>query len=216
MRHFDAGQWADFTRGIQPAEEARASMAQHLHSNCAECAADMQVWQTVRENGRKERDYTPSPELVLQVKAMSAMLSPSPAWSILPELAHLMYDSFRQPLTVGVRGATANARQLLYRVGGIAIDLRLEVKPGEAPVFLFGQVLQEGESQKGEKLVEVSLMQGSRTLARTNTNDLGEFEMHVPAASGLALSIKQRGGRHVLVPLSAVAGMDWLSNRGKH
>lgn len=216
MRHFDAGQWADFTRGIQPAEEVRASMAQHLHSNCAECAADMQVWQTVRENGRKERDYTPSPELVLQVKAMSVMFNPSPAWSLLPELAHLMYDSFRQPLTAGVRGAMANGRQLLYRVGGIAIDLRLEVKPGEHPVFLFGQVLQEGQSDQGEKLVEVSLMLGSRTLARTNTNELGEFEMHIPVSPGLALSIRQRGGRHVLVPLSAVAGMGWPNNREKH
>ncbi len=215
MRHFEAGQWADFTRDSPSGEEVRTSMSQHLDSGCRECGAAMQAWQAVRENGRNERDYTPSPELVLQVKAMSAMLNPSSAWGVLPQLAQLIYDSVRQPVTAGVRGATANARQLLYRVGGIAIDLRLEVNPGEHPVFLFGQVLQEGQTDRCEEFVEVSLMLGSRTLARTNTNELGEFEMHVPASPGLALSIKQRGGRHVLVPLSAVAGAGWLSHRDK-
>jgi hypothetical protein len=205
MRHFGVEQWADFTRGIHSQADVRAAIVQHLDSGCTECSGSFQVWQSVREKAQSEKSYTPSPELVHQVKAMAVLFTPKPAWSSLPELARLVFDSFTQPLVAGVRGVTTSPRQLLYRAGSVAIDLRVEVKPGEVPVFLFGQVLQEGENGRGEKLVEISLLEGNRTLGHTTTNELGEFEMHVPVLPGLVLSLRQGGGKDILIPLSAVA-----------
>jgi hypothetical protein len=88
----------------------------------------------------------------------------------------------------------------------------VEVKPGEVPVFLFGQILQEGQIGRGEQLVEVSLLEGTQTLGRTTTNELGEFEMHVPVLPGLVLSLQQQSGKNILIPLSAVGSQGRAKN----
>ena len=204
MRHFEQEQWADFTRGIHSEENVRAAMAQHLERGCEECRGTFGVWNKVRENARNEKSYTPPADLVRQAKAMAVLLASKPKTSVVAQLAQLVFDSFTQPLTAGVRGATMNDRQLLYRAGNVAIDLRVEVKPGEVPMFLFGQILQEGQTGRGEQLVEVSLMEGTQTLGHTTTNELGEFEMHVPVLPGLVLSLQQQSGKNILIPLSAV------------
>jgi hypothetical protein len=204
MRHFDEGQWADFTRGIQPEEDVRIAMGQHLDKSCEECVGALWVWESVREKAQNEKTYVPPMDLVRQAKGIAVLLTSRPKTSVVAQLAQLVFDSFTQPLKAGVRGATMNDRQLLYRAGNVAIDLRVEVKPGEVPVFLFGQILQEGHMERGEQLVEVSLLEGTQTLGRTTTNELGEFEMHVPVLPGLVLSLQQQSGKNILIPLSAV------------
>jgi hypothetical protein len=213
MKHFGVEQWADFSRGIHSQVDVRAAIVQHLDRGCTECIGSFQVWQSVREKAQSEKSYTPSPELVHQVKAMAVLFTPKAAWSSLPELARLVFDSFTQPLTAGVRGTATDARQLLYRAGKVAIDLRVEVKPGEVPVFLFGQVLQEGAVDRGDKLIEVSLLEGNQTLGRTTTNELGEFELHVPVLPGLVLSLHQSSGKDILIPLSALACRGRVTNQ---
>jgi len=204
MRHFGGEQWADFSRGIHIADEIRNGIVQHLDSGCRECTDSRQVWQSVATKARNEKTYTPPDDVVHQVKAMAVLLARHTDNSFAGELAKLVFDTFAQPITAGVRGAASNARQLLYRAGTLAIDLRVEVKPGEVPVFLFGQILQEGLSDQGQNEVAVTLLEGERTLEETKTNGLGEFEMHVPMLPGLTLSLRQSGGKHILIPLSAI------------
>ena len=204
MRHFDVHQWADFSRGIHSQDDIRTAIVQHVDSGCRECNDSLQLWQSVASKTRNEKTYIPPDDVVHQVKAMSVLLARRTDNSFTGELAKLIFDSFTQPITVGVRGATTSPRQLLYRAGTLAIDLRVEVKTGEVPVFLFGQILQEGQSDKGEQAVEVSLLEGDRTLEHTETNELGEFEMHVPVLPGLTLSLRQSNGKDILIPLSAI------------
>jgi hypothetical protein len=211
MRHFGVEQWADVARDIHTESEIRAALLQHVGSGCRECGDSFQLWQSVATNARNEKSYTPPEDVVHQAKALSALLANRTDNSVAGELAKLVFDTFTQPITVGVRGAATSPRQLLYRAGRLAIDLRVEVKPGEVPVFLFGQILQEGHSDRGEKAVEVTLLEGSRALGRTKTNELGEFEMHIPVLPGLTLALRQHDGKDILIPLSAITARGRLN-----
>ncbi len=205
MRHFDVHQWADFSRGIHSQDDVRTAIVQHVDSGCRECNASLQLWQSVATKARNEKTYIPPEDVVHQVKAMSVLLVRRTDNSFAGELAKLIFDSFTQPIAAGVRGAATSPRQLLYRAGSLAIDLRVEVKPGEVPVFLFGQILQEGQSDRGQNAVEVTLLEGDRTLEQTKSNELGEFEMHVPVLPGLTLSLRESNGKNILIPLSAIS-----------
>src|SRR5581483_2505071 len=112
MRHFDQEQWADFTRGIH-SENVRAAMVQHLEQGCGECTGTLGVWESVRKNAQNEKSYTPPADRVRQAKAIAVLLASKPKTSVVAQLAQLVFDSFTQPLTAGVRGATMNDRQLL-------------------------------------------------------------------------------------------------------
>jgi len=204
MRHFGVEQWADFSRGTHTQNEIRTAIVEHLESGCRECTDSSQLWQSVVTKARNEKTYTPPDDVVHQAKAMSVLLARRTDNSFTGELAKLVFDTFAQPIAAGLRGSAPSARQLLYRAGALAIDLRVEVKPGEVPVFLFGQILQEGESDKGQKAVEITLLEGDRTLGQTQSNELGEFEMHVPVLPGLTLSLRQSNGKDILIPLSAI------------
>ena len=146
---------------------------------------------------------------------MSALLARRSDNSLAGQLAKLVFDSFAQPITVGVRGAASSARQLLYRAGSVAIDLRLEVQSGEVPVFLFGQILDEGQPATGQRSVQVTLLQDNNALQSTRTNELGEFEMHVPVLPGLSLSLQNRG-KDILIPLTAITVRGRISNGNSH
>ena len=59
--------------------------------------------------------------------------------------AERVFDSFVDPLPIGIRGSVASPRQLLYGAGDFLIDLRIE-EGVRAPGTITGQVVNEPES----------------------------------------------------------------------
>lgn len=115
-------------------------------------------------------------------------------------VARLIFDSLRQPFPAGVRSSSSGARQLAYQHERTIIDLSVDVGQGSGRLRLTGQVLAQGNKDKiGD--FSVVLVNGSGMLARTTTNQFGEFhiECKVPEDSSLEIRLGDRAW--VLVPL---------------
>jgi hypothetical protein len=100
----------------------------------------------------------------------------------------LVYDSFQDPLPAGVRAHHRVGRQVLYEAGPYCVDLRLERDSTPGRMSMAGQIAHRG--QPGSMgTVPVLLMSGKSVLARTRSNQFGEFEMEYERAPRLRLYV---------------------------
>lgn len=118
-------------------------------------------------------------------------------------LATLVFDSFAQPLTAGVRSAAIGSRQLLYKANEITIDLRFEFQPLQSKVFVVGQVLEKNESC-AMPIPLLLFNENGAAVLETETSEYGEFQFEFDTKERLRLSFELAAGRRVQVPLSDV------------
>jgi hypothetical protein len=91
-------------------------------------------------------------------------------------IAKLVFDSFEQPLTAGVRagvmGIESMPRQLLFRAGEVDVDVRIE-SGADNRISLSGQVL--SEAVPFFENTQVRLESHGVARYKTSTNPVGEF-----------------------------------------
>jgi hypothetical protein len=154
------------------------------------------------QEGLLQQLWTALHELV--VSPRSRELSPRSV-----QVARMIFDSFENPSPDGLRTLSSNARQLAYQFKEAVIDLSLDCAEGPNRISLAGQVLDLERKGKHEG-VSVLLVGGKGTLARTTTNQFGEFQMTFESADDLNLEMRLAERSWVLVPLGK---MDWVRQR---
>lgn len=123
------------------------------------------------------------------------------------QVAQLIFDSFRLPLPIGVRGSPEPGRQLAYQHQNKIVDLLIEPREETGRVSLAGQVMGAG-MRKGENSgLPVLLIDRMQTLARTATNQFGEFQLEFDVVENLGLQIRLGEGSWASIPLGR---MDWI------
>lgn len=180
-------------------------MQKHLDTGCKKCAQSLGLWQSVAEIAAREASYQPSESSVHLVKGYFARYGPQKPVSRLAKMAQLIYDSFRQPLPVGVRTAGTATRQLLFRSANYLVDINVDSRPGSGRVSLVGQIVDSSKPDKGIAAVPVLLQKGSDSLAETITNEFGEFQLEFEAGKSLQLSFGVKENRTItfLLPLGS-------------
>jgi hypothetical protein len=129
-------------------------------------------------------------------------------------MARLIFDSLRHPLPAdGIRGLLLGARQLAYQHQGTMIDVSIERAQESGQISLAGQVLNSDRKGRSSDL-SVLLVGGTGTLARTITNEFGEFHMEFASLQDLSLEIRLGERSWIQVPLGKIDGA-WrsMSNR---
>jgi CheY-like chemotaxis protein len=124
-------------------------------------------------------------------------------------IPQIIFDSFRSPMTAGVRSLSPGARQLGYQHKSTIIDLSIEFLEGSDRISLAGQVL-DAERKGMNDGLSVLLVSGFATLVRTATNQFGEFHLEFESAENVSLEIRVGERSWVLVPLGK---MDWAGKR---
>ena len=124
-------------------------------------------------------------------------------------VARMTFDSFRYPLPPGVRGSFPGVRKLAYQHKRMIIDLSVDFVDGSGRLSLAGQVLDSEKKGKTDGL-SVLLVGGTTTLARTATNQFGEFHVECDFPEEVSLEIRLGERSWVLVPLGK---MDWAKER---
>lgn len=125
-------------------------------------------------------------------------------------IPRIISDSFRSPVATGVRSLSSpSARQLAYQHKNTAIDLSIEFPERSGRISLAGQVL-DAESKGMNDGLSVLLVCGVATLARTATNQFGEFHLEFDCAENVSLEIRLGDGSWLLVPLGK---LDWAEKR---
>lgn len=186
--HFTEEDWFDFAHQ-QVAPSLRASLEQHLEKGCSRCTQTVRLWEVVLDVADQEAAYRPPDEALRQVRGDFALRRPKGLLEKVAEQVSLVFDSFRQPQAVGVRGAGPSPRQLLYRAGRYAIRLRLEPASDTERVSIVGQLVDEHHSAGAVQDIAVLALKGRKTLDRTLTNHLGEFVLEPDAAENLRLCV---------------------------
>jgi len=186
--HFTEEDWFDFAHR-QAAPSLRASLEQHLEKGCSRCTQTVRLWEVVLDVADQEAAYRPPDEVLRQLRGDFALRRPKGLLEKVAEQVSLVFDSFRQPQAVGVRGAGPSPRQLLYRAGRYAIRLRLEAAPDTDRVSIVGQLVDEQHSTGAVQDIAVLALKGRKTLDRTLTNHLGEFVLEPDAAENLRLCV---------------------------
>jgi hypothetical protein len=193
VKHFSEADWANFVRN-QATANTRMAMQRHIDDGCKKCQATLQIWQSVLAITANESALTPPSEVVRVVKSQFAAVMPQPSRGV-----RLIFDSLLQPLTAGIRGSVA-ARQFLYETDDYYIDLRLEPRSLEDRAWLVGQVLNRTGKQAAQA-VPVRVQQGQQPIAKTATNQFGEFQLEFKAANEMCISIGGDRENQIILPL---------------
>jgi hypothetical protein len=200
MRHFSLEEWADFTNQ-NVGRDKQTFMEHHLEASCSHCERIISSWRSLKDFGLQESQIEVPQGAVALAKAAFLTHRKRPKPGALAVFAQLIFDSFRQPELAGVRSGSADSRCLLYRAGPVLIDLSLDLTQQSGHVALQGQVMDSETEAKGIEEIPVSLQSGQETLAHTQTNEFGEFELACNARKSLQVSVAVNPQKNVLIML---------------
>lgn len=161
------------------------------------------TWRLVTDIGRTEASYEPPDSLVRWARALYPQQWRQKPKSRSVQVAALIFDSFREPLPVGVRTLAQPTRQLYFMAANYYVDLRIEGGRAAGPASLVGQVLSHPAASQTfsvEKL-PVTLSSGKASLAHTVTNNLGEFHFELDSRKSHHISIVVSEELALVVPL---------------
>lgn len=187
QEHFALEELADLARNIGPADRLKA-MKEHV-ADCRKCAKASETWQRVAEAAHRLPASEPPEGTVRVAKALYAAHGPQKAKGPKSLVAQLLFDSSMAPAQAGVRSSAANSRQLLFGSGDYRVDLRIEPQDDSDTVALLGQILHASKPGKNLGSVAVSLNEGKRVLAKSQTNSLGEFQLQCDLKPTLELRL---------------------------
>jgi len=182
MTHLDLADIADFVRGVAP-PPARAAMERHLALGCEQCRKAVALLDAVATTGREDARWEPPAAIV----RLATAIMPRPVAFRRRLLGRLVFDSFSQPLPVGVRSLRRRSRQVMYRAGGYFVDLRVDAEQAPRRVSLVGQVASREAGVPRPS--EAYLVHGSRTVLSAPINEFGEFAMEYTPGARLRLRI---------------------------
>jgi hypothetical protein len=119
-------------------------------------------------------------------------------------------------MVAGARSSVASARQLLYRVGTVFVDMRVDSEGNSDRAALVGQMLDSARPGHPVAGVPVILMAGRKNLASTISNSNGEFHLEFLIKSNLRLSVTVGDNPPVYLPITGVEGKKRpaMPNRG--
>ena len=202
MAHYSSQNWIDYARNLVSPQDAEA-MTNHLKSGCESCAKEKGIWSRLAIFAKTEAQYEPPDHVVNMAKALVQAPKRQKAALRIREIAELVFDSFLTPQVAGVRSAGGvGSRQLLYRAGEVMIDVRFEASDESERFAVTGQVFRDQGSKVGITRVPISLISGKNELARTSTNQFGEFYLeHESADKNLQVSLEVNSEKDVFIPL---------------
>jgi len=184
--HFREEDWLDFAREVGDREHR----ARDLEAGCSECEQTFRLWAAVLSVADQATQAGPPEFVVGRMKERFSLRRPKRLGERIAAQAALVFDSFRQPMLVGMRASSGvAARQLLYKAGRYTIKLQVAPGAGDERVSIVGQILDDRDPAGQMRDIAVLALRGSKTLDRTVTNPLGEFHLEPDASDKLQLSV---------------------------
>jgi hypothetical protein len=198
MNHFTLGDWVDFAQDLKT-RAVRAEMQRHLDEGCRQCLRVVRMWRNLVAFASGERSCHPPERALRFVRGVFGLSKPARQGIRVPAMAHLLFDSSAQAVVAGVRSSHSAPRQLVYSVGKLFIDLRIEWRLGH--VFVVGQAQQHSSRDPGLGGRDVLVLQGTKTIARTTSNQFGEFQFTLESEENPEFSIVVKGPTSLVVPV---------------
>jgi hypothetical protein len=211
MTHLAPEQIADFARKTLPAADSR-DLQQHV-AECPECADLSSLYGRMGLMGAKESIYQPPDSVIRSVKAHFGFVQ---AAGRKMSVLEFLFDSFAQPIAAGARASVASARQLLYRVGTVYVDMRVDTEGNSDRASLVGQMLDSAKPGQPVAGVPVVLLEGQKNITSTSSNDNGEFQLQFAVKNNLRLAVAVDKANPVYLPITGIQDRKRTANsRGR-
>jgi hypothetical protein len=204
-KHLSATDAADLARDVA-APQTRRRSDRHIASGCARCERLISLFRRVSEIARMDARWEPPAEALDKARDIFAIRPRQLERPFRKLLPRLVFDSFREPLPVGMRSAQSVSRHVLYRADQYYVDLRLDATPGTRRVSVAGQVVRRGADKTLPGTVSVLLLDQRTVLADAPVNAFGEFNFDYDNQARLKLRVLLNSGQAGLdLPLARLA-----------
>lgn len=117
----------------------------------------------------------------------------------------LLFDTLIQSAPEGTRTSVVSARQLLFRIGAIFVDVEVGREVNSDRASLIGQMLDSSNPGHPPAGVSIVLVDRGRKVASTSSNDNGEFQFQFAMKNNLKLSVAVDRGSPVYLPITSPA-----------
>jgi len=158
----------DFISGVAVMDD---DSRKHVES-CEQCHANITWLQWITDFGSREGAYDPPSWAVSNAENFFGLKKPGLVTMAKETVANLIYDSFNEPLPVGVRRRDLLSRQALYQSGAVQLDLKIEL--GDEEGLIVGQIVSDQDEIDVNGL-QIEIIQQGRVMGKSTTNALGEF-----------------------------------------
>jgi hypothetical protein len=145
------------------------------------------------EVARRETDFQVPETGVQCARALYGIARPEKPDSLPVRLARLVFSSSGEPLREGVRGAAAATTHLLFEEGNNMLDLHLKPAAERNLVSMAGQILNRARPDHIYENSIVAILRRNDELARTATNEFGEFQLVFSPGDNLMLTVSLEG-----------------------
>ena len=195
MRHTTVEELVDYVDG-KSAGSNKQTLENHLAS-CEECA-DLKVdLQSLMTRLKEDSRFEPPAQLVQwAVGIFQPVLQVESKSKVRRIVAALIFDSYDQPMTAGVRHVGEPPRQLLFRAGDVDVDVRIESLEANNCINLAGQVL--STAPRFFHNASVRLESNGIIRYHTSTNVVGEFSFDEVPGDTYHLSVDLPEGQITL------------------
>jgi hypothetical protein len=192
VTHFSLEDWSDFARGRAPAK-SEESMQRHLDEGCAACSEILAMWTRVLEVAGRERDFQVPETCVYYAKALYSVAQ-SEVSAIFPlRFSRLVHSSTAVALREGIRHSGGSTFHSLFEEGNYVLDLYIKPHDGRNLVSAVGQILDRAQSDRVYENSNVTIMREGDVVARTTTNEFGEFHLTFRPDDNLLLTVSLEG-----------------------
>jgi hypothetical protein len=185
-------EWADFARGRAVAE-FMTKMQGHLDEGCAPCAEVLGIWTTTLRVASRERDFEAPASGVRFAKALYGIAQPEKRDSVPLLFARLVFSSFAEPLREGVRGAGSSSSHFLFEEGNWLLDLHVKPLAEGDLISVAGQIFDRVHADRVYEGGAVAVLREKKELARTTTNEFGEFQLEFSQGDDLIITVDLQG-----------------------
>jgi hypothetical protein len=203
MKHPPIEVWADAARGIRPAA-GRPELLAHR----AACGACRRTWETLvrlTAVAREEAAWSVPRDVELRAKAAFASVRPERVRRLPLLASKILFSNNLTPALAGVRATASTARQFthqaLYEAGDYSLDLRIDRETGASSMLVVGQILDRAQPGRMLSGVPVFLSAAREIVARTTSNEFGEFALECAPHRRLRLWATVDGVHRIEIPL---------------
>lgn len=209
MSHYDITQWVDYIRGLV-GPETEVAMRSHLDTGCPACCGTARRLDLVGALARTDHQFEPPTHLLHFAKAAFSLHKPARVLSLPQLAARLVFNSVDFALAAGTRGLHEDvSRQTLFEAGDFSVHLRFEQASRSARISLVGQIANRRMPEPPMAHVPVLLTRGRTVVARSMSNEFGEFQVEYEPHRALQLQIPVSQGRQrVRLALTDLHGTD--------
>jgi hypothetical protein len=138
--------------------------------------------------------------------SLESLFQPNKTLRRVVDAAHLVFDSFLQPIPAGVRGTRFPDRRLVYQSESLVADLWLELQSDSQHIALVGQIVDSVRFDCQFDTIPVALHGNKGTIALATANKFGEFHFNFDFEPSVRLEIEVRGNHWVSI---ALPGLEW-------